>query len=67
MAHGWQVADIAQEVKQLASKGVAFLQFDQLPQDPSGIWTTPGGHKIAWFKDPCGNIVSLTQFTGTQG
>ena len=60
--HGWQVTGIAREIEELASKGVAFLSFDQLPQDALGIWTTPDGNKIAWFKDPSGNILSLTEY-----
>lgn len=61
--HGWQVADIEQEIEGLASKRVEFLTFDQLGQNASGVWTSPDGHKIAWFKDPSGNILSLTQFS----
>lgn len=60
--HGWQVTNIEQEIKDFALKGVVFLTFDQLKQDASGIWTTSEGHKIAWFKDPSGNILSLTQY-----
>lgn len=60
--HGWQVADIAEDIGELTAKGVEFLAFDQMRQDPMGIWTTPDGHRIAWFKDPCGNTLSLTQF-----
>lgn len=61
--HGWQVSDIHKEIESLAAKGVAFLAFDQLGQDEHGVWTTPDGSKIAWFKDPDGNTLSLTQFT----
>jgi len=60
--HGWQVSDIQQHINTLTAKGVACLTFDQLDQDAEGIWTTPDGHKVAWFKDPCGNILSLTEF-----
>jgi hypothetical protein len=60
--HGWDVADIAQEVAGLTAKGVEFQIFDQLGQDTNGVWTTPSGDKIAWFKDPSGNILSFTQF-----
>lgn len=60
-AHGWQVDNIAAEVRELDAKDVTFLQFDGLPQDADGVWTTPDGAKIAWFKDPCGNILSLTE------
>lgn len=63
--HGWQVTDLDREIADLTDKGVAFLKFDQLPQDASGIWTSPDGHKIAWFKDPSGNILSMTQYAET--
>ena len=63
-AHGWQVADIKAEITSLEAKGVAFLNFDRLDQDADGVWTTPDGHKIAWFTDPSGNILSLTQDAG---
>ena len=63
--HGWQVADIARDVEELASKGVRFQRFDQLIQDALGVWTAPDGNKIAWFSDPSGNIFSLTEYTDT--
>ncbi len=59
--HGWTVTDIAAEVRSLSSKGVIFQRFDQLDQDELGVWTTPDGNKIAWFKDPSGNTLSLTE------
>ena len=62
-AHGWQTMNIDQDIEELTSKGVAFLMFDQMRQDPKGVWTSPDGHRIAWFKDPSGNILSLTQMT----
>lgn len=61
--HGWRVSDMTSEVIVLASKGVDFLKFANMDQDELGIWTTPNGDKIAWFKDPCGNTLSLTEFT----
>lgn len=60
--HGWMVANISDEIGALVSKGVIFQRFSQLPQDERGIWTTPDGHKIAWFSDPSGNTLSLTQY-----
>lgn len=60
-AHGWHIADIHGEIDALVAKGVHFLQFDQLLQDEKGVWVTPNGDKIAWFNDPSGNILSLTQ------
>ena len=58
---GWAVADISQTVADLATRGVAFQQYPHLPQDEQGIWSTPDGAKIAWFHDPDGNTLSLTQ------
>src|SRR5215469_17300228 len=60
---GWQVPDIAAMVGSLAAKGVKFERYPGLEQDAAAIWTTPdGGGKVAWFKDPDGNTLSLTQF-----
>jgi catechol 2,3-dioxygenase-like lactoylglutathione lyase family enzyme len=58
---GWDVADIKTEVQQLAQRGVTFEQFEGLDQDEAGIWTTPDGSMVAWFRDPDGSILSLTQ------
>ena len=44
------------------AKGIAFLRYDGMDQDESGVWTTPGGDQVAWFADPDGNVLSLTQF-----
>jgi catechol 2,3-dioxygenase-like lactoylglutathione lyase family enzyme len=43
-------------------KGVAFLRYDGMDQDEGGVWTTPDGDQVAWFADPGGNVLSLTQF-----
>ncbi len=59
---GWKVADIAETVRSLLSAGVTFERYPQIAQDEPGIWTAPGGAKVAWFKDPDGNILSVTQF-----
>jgi predicted enzyme related to lactoylglutathione lyase len=58
---GWNVADIASTIKSLNDKNVFCEKYDSLEQDDSGIWTSPNGSKVAWFKDPDGNILSLTQ------
>lgn len=60
--HGWRVADIVNEIEGLTAKGIKFQRFDQLDQDGLGIWTTPDGSKIAWFADPSGNTLSLTEY-----
>ena len=59
---GWRVSDIAAVVRDLTARGVAFLRYDGMEHDESGIWTTPAGDKVAWFADPDGNVLSLTQF-----
>ncbi|MFK7965484.1 MAG: VOC family protein [Burkholderiaceae bacterium] len=58
---GWEVNDMISTVRDLLSKGLAFEQFENLPQDELGIWATPDGSQVAWFKDPDGNVLSLTQ------
>jgi len=58
---GWEVEDIEQTVKYLVEKGACMERYPFLQQDESGIWTTPDGARIAWFKDPDENVLSLTQ------
>ena len=58
---GWDVADINKAVSGLQKRGVTFERYPGLEQDPLGIWTAPGDAKIAWFKDPDGNTLSLSQ------
>jgi len=58
---GWQVSDIENVVRALATKGVRFEIFGFFKQDELGIWTAPTGDKVAWFKDPDGNILSVSQ------
>lgn len=59
---GWRVADITATIRGLVGRGVLFLRFDGMDQDDDGVWTTPGGDRVAWFADPDGNTLSLTQF-----
>jgi catechol 2,3-dioxygenase-like lactoylglutathione lyase family enzyme len=59
---GWAVADIAATVDGLRQGGVAFRRFDGLDQDDLGVWRSPGGDLVAWFADPAGNTLSVTQF-----
>ena len=58
---GWQVPNIVTAVKDLIEAGVRFERFGQMPQDELGIWTSPTGARVAWFKDPDGNILSLSE------
>ena len=59
---GWRVPRLEESVRSLAGAGVAFERWGFMQQDELGIWTTPTGAKVAWFKDPDGNLLSLTQF-----
>jgi catechol 2,3-dioxygenase-like lactoylglutathione lyase family enzyme len=60
---GWEVSDIESIVPELKNRGVAFEHFGFPDQDALGIWTAPSGDKVAWFKDPDGNILSVSQHT----
>jgi catechol 2,3-dioxygenase-like lactoylglutathione lyase family enzyme len=58
---GWEVENIAKAVQELAAKGVQFEQYDFMHPDQQGIVTFPTGDKVAWFKDPDGNVLSVSQ------
>jgi catechol 2,3-dioxygenase-like lactoylglutathione lyase family enzyme len=57
---GWDVADLAATVRSLAERRVIFRRYEGMDQDELGIWTAPGGDRVAWFTDPEGNTLSLT-------
>lgn len=58
---GLQVPDLRATVMGLADAGVEFLRFDSMGQDADGVWTTPDGDQVAWFHDPDGNTLSISQ------
>ncbi len=58
---GWEVADIAATMRELEGRGVQFERFEGMPQDDAGLWAAPDGTRVAWFRDPDGNLLSLTQ------
>jgi catechol 2,3-dioxygenase-like lactoylglutathione lyase family enzyme len=60
-ALGWLVADIAATIAGLSSRGVTFERYEGLEQDALGVWQSPSGAQVAWFKDPDDNVLSLTQ------
>jgi catechol 2,3-dioxygenase-like lactoylglutathione lyase family enzyme len=60
-ALGWEVPDIERSIGEIAAAGVPFERFPGLGQDDRGIWRAPSGARVAWFKDPDGNLLSLTQ------
>jgi catechol 2,3-dioxygenase-like lactoylglutathione lyase family enzyme len=58
---GWSVDDIAATMATLGAAGVTFNRYEGFGQDEAGVWTAPSGARIAWFPDPDGNVLSLTQ------
>jgi catechol 2,3-dioxygenase-like lactoylglutathione lyase family enzyme len=59
---GWIVTDISKEIRVLKKRGVKFKRYEWMEQDEDGVWVSPAKAKIAWFEDPDGNILSLTEF-----
>jgi catechol 2,3-dioxygenase-like lactoylglutathione lyase family enzyme len=59
---GWRVTDMSETIAHLESRGVVFARYEGMEQDAQGVWTTPNGDRIAWFTDPDGNVLSLTEF-----
>jgi predicted enzyme related to lactoylglutathione lyase len=58
---GWQVSDASAAVQRLQAAGVQFERYGFMQQDELGIWTTPTGARVAWFKDPEGNVLSISE------
>lgn len=58
---GWIVPDIRRAVRNLERRGVVFRRFADLEQDDFGVWSAPSGACVAWFGDPDGNTLSVTQ------
>jgi len=58
---GWEVHDIEAVVRWLKERGVVFEKYPWVQDQELGIWTAPGGSKVAWFKDPDGNVLSVSQ------
>lgn len=60
---GWQVDDIDASIRELVSRGIRFEQFGLpfMPQDERGVWNASATDRVAWFKDPDGNVLSISQ------
>jgi catechol 2,3-dioxygenase-like lactoylglutathione lyase family enzyme len=65
-ALGWRVREIRAAVQALSGRQVSFERYEGMNQDALGIWLAPGGARVAWFKDPDGNTLSLTEFPPDQ-
>jgi len=59
---GWAVPDVRKTVRKLSEAGVEFMRYDGLDQDADGVWLSPSGAQVAWFRDPDDNILSLTGY-----
>ena len=58
---GWEVSNIEEVAKWLQKRGVTLEKFPFIQDKELGIWTTPNGDKVAWFRDPDGNVLSVSQ------
>lgn len=58
---GWRVRDIDATIVRLKKAGVKFNRYPGMGQDKVGVWTSPSGARVAWFKDPDGHTLSLTE------
>jgi catechol 2,3-dioxygenase-like lactoylglutathione lyase family enzyme len=58
---GWEVKPIEKAVTSLRARGIHFEIFGFFKQDELGVWTAPSGDKVAWFKDPDGNVLSISE------
>jgi catechol 2,3-dioxygenase-like lactoylglutathione lyase family enzyme len=64
---GWRVGDVAEIVRELTLRGVHFERYPKLQQDALGVWTAPSGARVAWFRDPDGNVLSVSEDPATSG
>jgi catechol 2,3-dioxygenase-like lactoylglutathione lyase family enzyme len=58
---GWQVERIEEVARWLQDRGVTLEKYPFVQDKELGIWNAPGGARVAWFKDPDGNILSISQ------
>jgi catechol 2,3-dioxygenase-like lactoylglutathione lyase family enzyme len=61
---GWNVPDAVEAAQYLKSAGIQCERYEGMSQDALGIWSAPGGAKVAWFKDPDGNTLSISELPG---
>ena len=59
---GWQITGLDDVIRALVLRGVRFERFAGMEQDSLGIWSAPSGARIAWFKDPDGNLLSMSEY-----
>lgn len=59
---GFAVTDVDAVVTALGEKGVELERFDKFPHEANGVLVTPDGSRVAWFRDPDGNLLSVVQY-----
>jgi catechol 2,3-dioxygenase-like lactoylglutathione lyase family enzyme len=64
---GWEAKDISSTMAALVQKGISFERYPNMGLDEQGVCTFPGGDKVAWFKDPDGNVLSISQHVAAAG
>ena len=57
---GWEVDDVKATVLWLKNRNVNTEKYAFVADQESGIWCTPAGDQVAWFKDPDGNVLSVS-------
>jgi catechol 2,3-dioxygenase-like lactoylglutathione lyase family enzyme len=60
-ALGWRVPNVHNTLTELAKRGLSVERYPFLEQDGAGVWQAPSGARVAWFKDPDGNLLSITE------
>lgn len=58
---GWEVQNIETVARWLIERGAILEKYPFIQNQELGVWTAPGGDKVAWFKDPDGNVLSISQ------
>ena len=58
---GWSVASASGTARKLIESGIELELYEGLEQDELGIWDAPSGARVAWFRDPDGNVLSISQ------
>jgi len=59
---GWQVRNLSASIESMIARGVVFESFPGLTQDARGVWQAPSGARVAWFRDPDGNLLSIAEY-----
>src|SRR5262249_37182866 len=59
---GWRVDDAEATVRELTDRVGVSDRHEGLDQHGLGVWRSPSGGRVAWFRDPDGNVLSITSF-----